>query len=30
MEGLVFNDTNLRKEWQVACAACGSGTTDGR
>jgi integrase len=25
-EGLVFSATNLRKEWQRACAACGLGT----
>lgn len=24
--GLVFNGTNLRKEWQRACVACGEGT----
>ena len=24
--GKVFNDTNLRNEWQIACAACGLGT----
>ena len=24
--GKVFDDTNLRNEWQIACAACGLGT----
>lgn len=24
--GMVFSDTNLRVEWQKACAACGLGT----
>lgn len=27
-EGLVFSTTNLRKEWQEACAACGLGTLE--
>lgn len=27
-EGLVFSTTNLRKEWQRACAACGLGTLE--
>ena len=29
-EGKVFTDTNLRTEWECACAACGLGTREKR